>query len=234
MKWRLLVISMFGLLLLRSSFAQGLIAHDDYLQWSLQQCDSFGKSTYHDGKVGSRMLLWLGIDTRGLKTERSHNYKLRATWFTPEVIRASARNAQLRSRFTERETRALVAEAEAAGDTVIMVEIDPNQGSGVIPTDWEAFLQPKGSTDLSAAVRGVEKPDLRKLRALQGVMQRNYDYDRLWVVFPLIREDGQPLVSPEQNEIEMVVRIYNREGVVVWNVPPSIRARLAAPQSRPN
>ena len=54
------------------------------------------------------------------------------------------------------------------GDTIIMVEIDPNEGSGVIPTDWEAFLQPKGSTDLSAAVRGVEKPDLRRLRALRS------------------------------------------------------------------
>jgi hypothetical protein len=199
---------------------------EDYLRWSPQQTDAVGKSTYHDGKVGSRALLWLGVDTRVLKTERSQNYKLRATWFTPEVIRASARNAQLRSRLTEEETKALVSEAEGAGDTILLVEIDPNQGSGVIPTDWEAFLQPKGATNLNAAVRGSERPELRKMRALQGVMQRNYDYDRFWVVFPLVHADGQPVVTREQSEIELVVRIYNREGSVTWFVPPSIRSQI--------
>lgn len=228
MRWRILVVSLSGLLFVKPLLAQDSIASDDYLQWSPKQCESIGKSTYQDGKIGSR---WWG-DLRGLKTERAQNYKLRATWFTPEVIRASARNVQLQSRLTEKETRALVAEAEAAGDTVIMVEIDPNEGSGVIPTDWEAFLQPKGATDPSAAIRGAETPDLRKIRALQGVMQRDYDYDRFWVVFPLIHENGIPLINSEHKEIELVVRIYNREGTVVWKIPASVRAQVFELQGR--
>ena len=95
-----------------------------YLHSDAKQAEAVGKSTYHDGKVGSRQLLfWLGVDTRALKTERSQNYKLRVTWFTPEVIRACARWAQLQDRLTDKETQALVSEAEAAGDTVMMVEI---------------------------------------------------------------------------------------------------------------
>jgi hypothetical protein len=34
----------------------------------------------------------------------------------------------------------------------LIVDIDPREGSGVIPNDWEAFLQPKGRPE--AAVRG--------------------------------------------------------------------------------
>ena len=37
------------------------------------------------------------LDTRILSTEHSYNYKLRATWLTPEVIRATARLAQVQS-----------------------------------------------------------------------------------------------------------------------------------------
>ena len=111
---------------------------------------------------------------------------------------------------------------------MVMVEIDPNEGSGVIPLDWEAFLQPKGKAGRNDGVRGVEKPELRKLRGLQGIMQRNYDYDRFWVAFPLVRDDGQVLVSPTENEIELVVRIYNREGAVSWAIPASIRSRTNA------
>ena len=37
------------------------------------------------------------LDTRILSTEHSYNYKLRATWLTPEVIRATARLAQVRN-----------------------------------------------------------------------------------------------------------------------------------------
>jgi len=196
-----------------------------YLHWSQQETESVGKSTYHDGKVGSRVLFeWLGVDTRGLKTERAQNYKIRATWFTPEVIRASARSAQLKDRLTDKETQALVAEAAAVSGTVIMIELDPNEGSGVIPLDWSAFLQPKGNTSPNEAVRGVQMPELRKARAFQGVLQRNYDYERFWVAFPLIRDDGNVLIGPDKNEIELVVRIYNREGTVTWLVPASIRA----------
>jgi hypothetical protein len=95
----------------------------------------------------------------------------------------------------------------------------------VIPPDWEAFLQPRGATKPEAAVRGQEHPDLRKLRALQTVRQRNYDYDRFWLVFPLLAENGEPLIPSETSEVELVVRIYKREGAVRWTVPASVRRR---------
>jgi hypothetical protein len=210
------------------AFAQSADMPERYLSWSLQQADAIALSTYRDGKVGSRTLLFLtGIDTRALKTERAQNYKLRATWFTPDVIRASARHTQLKSRLRDDETRRLVTDAEAAGDTVVMIEIDPNQGSGVIPRDWEAFLQPRGATTQESVVRGTENPELRNNRALQGVSQRNYDYDRFWVVFPLLNDKGEPLIPPSTPEVELVVRIYNREGAVRWVVPESIRAKMS-------
>ena len=196
----------------------------DYLRWTPQKTEAVGKSTYHDGKVGQR---W--FDTRGLKTDRSMNYKLRVTWFTPDVIRASARWAQIHDGLTDGETQVLVSEAESAGDTIFMVEMDPLEGSGVIPSDWSAILQPKGSTGPNDSVRGVDKTfELRRLRALQGVIQRNYDYDRFWVAFPLTHHDGNPVIGPDSKEVELVVRVYNKEGAVTWSIPQSILLRKSS------
>ena len=162
-------------------------------------------------------------DTRKLKTERAYNYKLAATWITPDVVRATARQVQLRSRLTDVDAQSLVKEAEAAADTVVIVEIDPREGSGVIPNDWEAFLQPKGRPD--AAVRGIINPELRNVKALAGVLRRNYDYDRFWVTFSLTGVDGKPLFSQADQEAEVVVRILDKEGRVDWRIPDSIRRR---------
>lgn len=204
--------------------ATGLMAQsaaEDYLTWDAGKAHSIGDATYERGRVGGY------FDTRLLKTERSFNYKLAATWLTPEVIRATARLEQLRLRLSVEQTRALVAAAEAAGDTVVMVEIDPREGSGVIPNDWAAFLQPAGSKDISRAVTGVNSPKLREVAALGSVRRRNYDYDRFWVVFPLKAASGEPLISLD-GDIELVVRIYDKEGRVRWHVPDSIRQRLAS------
>lgn len=188
-------------------------ADDVYLTWSAKQAESIGTNAYKRGRVGGV------FDMRMLKTERSYNYKLAATWLTPETIRATARLLQLRSRLSDAETRALVAEAAAVAGTVVMVEIDPREGSGVIPTDWEAFLQPKGQP--ARAVRGVVRPQLRDVKALAGVLRRNYDYDRFWVVFPL-RSDGSVLFGGSDRLAELVVRIHDKEGRVEWPVPPSL------------
>lgn len=191
---------------------------DVYLTWSAKQAEAIGANAYRRGRVG-------GIfDVRGLKTERSYNYKLAATWLSPEAIRATARLLQLRSRLSEADARALVAEAEAIRGTVVMVEIDPREGSGVIPRDWEAFLQPKGHP--ARAVRGVVAPHLRDVKALAGVLRRNYDYDRFWVVFPLETDDGF-LFTTSDRVAELVVRIHDKEGHVEWPVPPSIFSRRA-------
>lgn len=188
-----------------------------YLRWSGKQAQSVGEQMYRRGRVGGV------FDMRMLKTDRAYNYKLAATWLTPDAIRATARLAQLRSRLSDTETRTLVKDAEDAGDTVIMVEIDPREGSGVIPNDWQAFLQPKGRAD--AAVRGLVSPALREVAGLAGVLRRNYDYDRFWVAFPLARSAGTPLFSATDTHAELVVRIYDKEGHVEWPIPASIRNR---------
>lgn len=74
------------------------------------------------------------------------------------MIRATARVLQARSRLTPEQTDAIVTEAQAPGGLVVMVEIDPREGSGVIPLDWEAFLQPEEQP--ADAVRGVERIEL--------------------------------------------------------------------------
>ncbi len=206
----------------------GLLAQEDaYLKWDTKRVSAVVAAAHGDGKVGSRTLLfWTGWDSRLLKTERAQNYKLRATWFTPDVVRASARWAQLRSRLSDEETRGLVEDARRAGDTVVVVDVDPNEGSGVIPTDWEAFLRPKDAPQESGRfVRGTAVDDLRKLRALQPIAQRNYDYDRFWVVFPLTTDTGAPLFDAADTQAELLVRIYNREGAVSWPIPVDVRAR---------
>ncbi len=185
---------------------------DAYLSWSAAQAESVGRRAYKQGRVGGV------FDMRMLKTERSYNYKLAATLLTPEVIRATARLAQLRSRLSEAGTQALVAEAEAAGAVVVMVEIDPREGSGVIPNDWEAFLQPKGRP--ADAVAGVNTPRLREVKALAGVLRRNYDYDRFWVVFP---GGDAPYLQAGVTEVELVVRIHDKEGHVTWPLTPLMR-----------
>lgn len=193
-------------------------ADDSWLKWPASRAEAIGKAAYVQGRVG-------GIfDTRFLKTERSYNYKLAATWLTPDVVRASARMAQLNDRLSDDVARALVAAAEKAGDTVIMVEIDPREGSGVIPEDWAAFLQAEAPADANPrAVRGANTPSLRAEKALAGVLRRNYDYDRFWVVFPLKHDDGAPLFSGADRNAELVVRIHEREGRVKWAIPQSIR-----------
>lgn len=211
------------------------LAQDEaYLQWDGARVSAIVAAAHADGKVGSRTLLfWTGWDRRLLKTERAQNYKLRATWFTPDVVRASARSAQLRSRLSDGETRRLVEEASGVGDTVVVVDIDPNEGSGVIPLDWEAFLRPKHASEESGQfVRGTVVEELRKVRALQPIAQRNYDYDRYWVVFPLQTESGQPLFRVQDTQAELLVRIYNREGAVTWPVPHDVRATVTA-ENRP-
>jgi hypothetical protein len=190
---------------------------DAYLGWSAKQAQAVGTAAYKRGRVGGL------FDGRVLKTERSYNYKLAATWLTGDVIRATARLVQLASRLSPAETQALVAEAESIAGTVIMIELDPREGSGVIPSTWEAFLQPKGRAD--AAKRGMISPQLRDVKALSGVLRRNYDYDRFWVVFPLTHEDGSPVFRRTDATAELVVHIHDKEGHVEWTIPEVIKTR---------
>jgi hypothetical protein len=164
---------------------------------------------------------------RGLKTDRAVNYKMRATLMSPEVIRASARLEQLRNRLSDEQTLQLVKDAEDAGDLVIMIELDPNEGSGVIPLDWRAILQPRGLADgAEGAVSGIKSPQFRALKALNGTARRDYDYDVFWVEFPFTDQNGKANFSADVKQLELIVGVYRSEGRVFWQVPDSIRARI--------
>jgi hypothetical protein len=190
--------------------------------WAAAQAESVGKSTIVRGRIaGGRRLL---------NTERARSYKLAVTWLTPDVVYATTRLVQLRSRLSDTEAAAAAEQALAAGDTVMMIDLDPDEGSGVIPLEWEAFLYPRNAPE--RAVAGEKAPALRDAKALAGVVPRNYDYDRFWLAFSLTAPDGQPLFREEDREAELVVRIREREGRVAWPIPSSIRTRTRRASSR--
>jgi len=176
-----------------------------------------------DGKAGS------AFDFRVTSTDRAYNYKLRATWLTPEVIRASARLAQLREGLDAERTAALVDEAMGVGDTVILIEIDPREGSGIIPGNWTATLVPERQESADTnGVKGVLKESIRSLKALAGVGARDYAYDAFWVVFPLKLPSGEPLFRPSDRTARLAVYIHNKGGRVAWPIPASILNRANA------
>jgi len=118
-----------------------------------------------------------------------------------------------------------VEEAEAVDGTVIMVEIDPREGSGVIPLDWEAYLRPDGTEVMTPAVKNN---DLRKIKVFESVTLRDYSYDRFWLVFPYVTTENAPLFLPSTSKCQLFVRIDNKEGIVEWKIPDSIHRAVAA------
>lgn len=208
--------ALFGLIGLASESGEA------YLEWTAKQAQQVGRAMRVNGQVGK------SLDWRVVNTDRSYNYKLRATWLTPEVLRASARLIQLAEGLTNDQARALVSEGEAVAGTVILVEIDPREGSGVIPSGWTARLQPRGhDAPGPRGVVGTNTPALRNVRVLAGTERRDYAYDMFWIVFPLSTPDGEPLFRDDDGEAELVVRIYDKVGRVRWPIPDSIRRRAA-------
>ena len=207
------------LLLLAVASTPTLFAQPDdaWLQWPEKTALEVGRRMRVTGRVGG---MW-GI--RGMHTERAMNYELRATWMTPEVLRASARMAQLRGRRSAAEATRLLHDAEAAADTIVMVELDPREGSGVIPLDWAAYLQPKGAApDSGRAVVGTLLKNARDYPAFAGVEKRDYDFDVFLLGFPLRDAEGR-FVLADTTQAELVIRLNSSEGRVSWTVPESIR-----------
>jgi hypothetical protein len=191
--------------------AQDTASKPPYLSWSAQEAERIGKSTRVNGRVGG------AFDLRVVHTEHSFNYKLRATWLTRDVIEATARLVQLTERLTDGQAEELVREAMAAGEIVIMVEVDPREGSGVIPNDWSAFLAPAGNDQ--STVRGINTPALEKVKALRGIYRRDYNYELFWVVFPSRTAEGAQLFQNGVRQAELTVRISGKEGRVSFPVP---------------
>jgi hypothetical protein len=208
------------LLIILALLTQGGTLNDSYLQWTEKQAIEIGKSLRATTRVA-------GTGRGLLGTEKSRSYKIRVTSLAPEVIRATARLQQIRGRLTDEQTRALVSTAEAAGDTAFMIEIDPDEGSGVVPSDWQVFLQSKrGNIGQFTALVGQNLPALREVKALGGVFARNYDYDVYWIIIQLCNNEGKRVIASSDGEVELVVRIENKEGRTRFRVPESIKRKM--------
>jgi hypothetical protein len=191
-----------------------------YLNWTQKQANDVGKSMRASGRVA-------GTGRGIFNTEKSLSYKIRVTWISQEVIQAAARLQQIRSRLSDGETKEIVSKAEHIKGIAFLIEIDPDEGSGVVPSDWEAFLQPKrlehGRND---AVAGINNPALLNELAFSGVFPRDYNYDVYWVVFPLCTKEGKPLFTDADKEAELIVRIERKEGKIKFLIPESARKAI--------
>jgi hypothetical protein len=196
---------------------------DDYLTWTKQQATQIGRKWRVAGRVGYGHVRW-EIIYSGV-----YFYELRGTLMSPEAIRATARLEQLRIHLTDDETRALVTEAEKLDGLVVFIELNPREGSGVIPLNWHATLRPKGAKDDSPlAIAGTSTPSLRHVKALTRVGPRNYSYDVFWMIFPMREKQNKLIWETPPDEIELVVGINDLQGRVSWRVSDSLRQRLLA------
>lgn len=193
----------------------------NYLSWSEKQTAQIGETWRVKGRIGGF------FDNRISSTDKAYNYKLRATLMSPELIRAAARREQIRNRLTEDETRKLVAEAENEQSLVVLIEVDPREGSGIIPNDWRVMMQTKGANaESNKTIRGLKKQSLGDIIALKSVFTRDYDYDIFWVAFPLKDEKGIAVWSSVPSELEIIVGIYNKEGRVNWKISDALKSRI--------
>ncbi len=190
-----------------------------YLSWNAEQATKIYQSWRVKGRVGGF------FDTRVLSTDKSFNYKLRATLLAPEAIRSAARIEQLGNQLSDDKTNALIIAGEKIESLIVIVEIDPREGSGVIPNNWRALLKPK-DIEQDSAVRGIIRNDLREITTLKGSVNRDYDYDIFIVEFPLKDENGNPFWKTVPTEIELTVGIYNKEGRVSWKVSEALKTRI--------
>ena len=200
------------LLLAAVGLSPSFCAEDSYLTWDAKLAKKLVLAGRVGGQVGKT------FDLRITSTDRSYNFKVRATWLTPQIIKARARLEQLSKSLTAIETQKLVADALAAGEIIIQIEIDPREGSGIIPSGWVALL---GNSP--RFVRGLSAPQLRDLPALAPLAPRDYSYEIFWLVFPNKAEDGQPLFSTSDRETEMSVQIHGKIGKIKFPIPDHLR-----------
>lgn len=209
------------LLVLVAQQTRAASQREDYLTWPKEHATKIGRNWRVAGRVGWQLVRWDPLYSRVCF------YELRGTLMTPEAIRAAARLEQLRRHLTDDETRTLVTEAEKIDGLVVYIELNPREGSGVIPLDWQATLRPKGSRDDSPlAIAGTSTPALREVKALTRVGPRDYAYDVFWVVFPMRDKQGKLIWETPPEEIELVVGINDMRGRVSWRVNDSLRQRL--------
>jgi hypothetical protein len=205
-----------SLLLMTTSDLSG----QDFLKWSGKQSQEIGKKMVKKGSVK-------GEGWRVYSTNKSTRFDFRATWLTPSVIRATVRLHQLSGRLSNDQVLQMVEEAENSGQTVFLIELDAIEGAGIIPKDWQAFLQQEdaGKKGLQSA-GGIKKPEFRHLKALSGTLAKDYKYERFWIVFDLVDNNGKKLFQEYAEKAELVIRIFGKERKCKFEIPNDIRERM--------
>ena len=160
------------------------------------------------------------FDTRILSTDRSYNYKLRATWITADVAVAAARLLVVTKGASAETAEGLVREFTSPTWQYVLVEIDPREGSGVIPGDWTARF---GPADVEGRdIVGEIVPDQAPWRTYVGAFPRNYDYDIFLVRFLTHKTDGTPVLESTDRNAQLTVRIHDKIGRVRWPIPVGV------------
>jgi hypothetical protein len=167
------------------------------------------------GQVGG------SFDFRVTSTNKSYNFKLRATWITPKVAVAAGRLLELTKGMNPTDTGEVVKAAAEPNSWLLLVELDPREGSGVIPSGWFAKFGPAGNETLRAVGRPIRLEGVWK--SLVSAFPRDYSYDVFLLEFPRT-VDGAPLLRASDPEAELQVRIESKQGRVHWKLPPDLFA----------
>lgn len=154
------------------------------------------------GQVGK------SFDLRITNTDRSYNYKLRATWVTSEVLKAAAKLLSSAQGLPEDRVHGLLAQFFTSR-TYVLVEIDPREGSGVIPRGWTSHFGSPGDAEPQVQGTVVDTPEMREFLT---AFPRDYAYDIFLVEFPVDLENW----VGANREFELTVRIYDKVGRVGW------------------
>ena len=167
------------------------------------------ESERSNGRVGGA---W---DFRVTNTDRSFNYKLRATPISARVATALAHLLVNAKGIQPSEARATVSSLLEGGYYYLMIELDPREGSGVIPSDWTARL---GNEKNSESGHICEKlPDTGPWAQIIRAFPRDYAYDAFLV--RVARVDGGKPIITSGLPVELRVHIENKSGTVRWNTP---------------
>ena len=158
---------------------------------------------------------------RVTSTDRSYNYKLRATWLPPQVFEAAGRVLEIAKGVPPVEVQRVLKELTVEPAHYVLVELDPREGSGVIPRDWLSRFGPKGDADRQVAGQVVSEQG--DWRTLLRAFPRDYAYDIFIVRFPVEVREGVKTLADSDSLAELSVRIYNKIGTVAWRVPAVTR-----------
>ena len=193
-------------------------AQDGYLNWSEKQAEQIIRNMRSAGRVAGGQGLF------SFKTDKSISFHVRATWFTPDAIRATTRIQQLRRRLSNEQTSSLVSRAESEG-MLFLIEIKAYEGSGVIP-DWQAFLQPKNTSreSVNQILSGVEVTKSEAAEVLAGGLVRDFGYQQFWVSFPWCKNAPARQAILSNRQTELIIRIEKKEGRLEYTLPSSLNS----------